>query len=51
MNDLIKAKAQLYLALMDADVNDALNNSVYLHALMVDPDIKAILNTDMPKEN
>jgi hypothetical protein len=44
VTDLIKAKSKLYWALMDADVEDALKNGIYLQALMADPDIKEILN-------
>ena len=49
MDDLLKAKTNLYLALMDADPDEALKNGQYLSALMADPEIKRILSTAMPK--
>jgi len=51
MSDIIKAKAQLYLALMNADVNEALSQAGYMQALMNDPDFKIILATAMPQGN
>jgi hypothetical protein len=48
MNEIMEAKAKLYLALMDADVDVALANGAYMKALMEDPDIKAILKRAMP---
>jgi hypothetical protein len=49
MDDLLKAKAGLYLALMDAHPDEALKNGAYMTALMADPAIQTILATAMPK--
>jgi hypothetical protein len=45
MNEILKAKAALYLALMDADVDEALKHGSYMKVLMVDPDIMKIVAT------
>jgi hypothetical protein len=49
MDEILKAKAGLYLALMDARPDEALKHGTYMMALMADPDIEAILARAMPK--